>query len=83
MRLRRRADKRCDSNVALASKHHRVTNRRFTRIHRSSLTSHLTTANVFNSSEPNIGEHQSTIRDLIRHHSSQSPRGKFHANHHR
>ncbi|KAH0881966.1 hypothetical protein HID58_058062 [Brassica napus] len=40
MRLRRRADKRCGSDVALASKHHRVTNRRFTRIHQSSLTPH-------------------------------------------
>ena len=39
-RLRRRADKHCGSNVALASKQHRVINRRFTRIHRSSLTPH-------------------------------------------
>ncbi|KAH0857098.1 LOW QUALITY PROTEIN: hypothetical protein HID58_085359, partial [Brassica napus] len=37
-RLRHRADKRCGSDVALTSKHHRVTNRRFSRIHRSSLT---------------------------------------------
>ncbi|KAG5416507.1 hypothetical protein IGI04_004074 [Brassica rapa subsp. trilocularis] len=40
MRLRRRADKCCGSDVAFTSKHHWVTNRRFTRIHRSSLTPH-------------------------------------------
>ncbi|KAG5389508.1 hypothetical protein IGI04_031049 [Brassica rapa subsp. trilocularis] len=39
--------------------------------------------NVFNTSEPNFGEHQSTDRDLIRPHSSQSPRGRLCVNHHR
>ena len=78
-RLCRRADKRYGSDDALASKQHRVINRRFTRIHRNSQTHTITTANVFNSSKPKGGENQSTVRDLIRNHSSQTPRGRLHA----
>ncbi|KAF3533903.1 hypothetical protein DY000_02042546 [Brassica cretica] len=84
LRLRRRADTRCGIDVALASHQHReptVGVHPDPPEHTDSTPS--PPPNVFDRSEPNFEEHHSTNRDLIRHHSSQSPRGRLCGNHHR
>ncbi|KAG5400173.1 hypothetical protein IGI04_014780 [Brassica rapa subsp. trilocularis] len=76
-RHRRRADTRCGIDDALASDQHREPTDGSPGSPELTYSTPSPPPTVFDRGEPKYGEYHSTDRDLIRHQSSQSPRGRL------